>query len=187
MGGAVCAPKTATQKKKVLKEIIRDDFRLATAVNAHLSSPVANHLGIKKTEIISILKRRHNSMENVGLGIAGGDLKLHNISSLNGAGSSSINSTTLSDGSLQKFDDDDDESDSDWDGFPVSDKKKEKPNTYVHFRQWCTHCALLQIRVLPMCTYDETIVMYDDSLRDNSIHFHFYSVSSIIIIKTTTK
>lgn len=64
-------------------------------------------------------------MENVGVGgIAGGDLKLHNISSMNGAGSSSINSTSLSDGSLQKFDDDDDESDSDWDGFAVSDKNE---------------------------------------------------------------
>lgn len=111
--------------EKVLKEIIRDDFRLAAAAaaNTHLSSPVASHLGSKKTEIISILKRRHNSMENVGAGIAGSDLKVHNVSSMNGAGSSSINSATLSDGSLQKFDDDDDESDSDWDGFPVSDKK----------------------------------------------------------------
>lgn len=107
---------------KVLKEIIRDDFRLAVA-NAHLSSPGTSHLSHKKTEIISILKRRHNSMENVGIGLGSADQKLHNLSSMNGAGSSSINSATLSDGSLQKFDDDDDESDSDWDGFPVSDKK----------------------------------------------------------------
>lgn len=74
-------------------------------------------------------------MENVGAAIAGGDLKLHNISSMNGAGSSSINSTTLSDGSLQKFDDDDDESDSDWDGFPVSDKRKERNIVYEGERE----------------------------------------------------
>lgn len=123
---------------KVLKEIIRDDFRLAVA-NAHLSSSVASHLGIKKTEIISILKRRHNSMENVGVGIAGGDLKLHNISSMNGAGSSSINSTTLSDSSLQKFDDDDDESDSDWDGFPVSDKNQK--HVAIRCFVFSVHCT----------------------------------------------
>lgn len=78
---------------------------------------LTNTLNVKKTEIISILKRRNNSTENVGAG----ELKIHNLpnSGGGGGGSSSVNSQTLSDGSLQKYDDDDDESDSDWDGFPV--------------------------------------------------------------------
>lgn len=66
----------------------------------------------KKTEIISILKRRNNSTENIGgnisLGIGGG---------------SSIHSQTLSeDSNAKNEEDDDDGSDSDWDGFPDSQR-----------------------------------------------------------------
>lgn len=46
-----------------------------------------------------------------------GDLKHHNA--FNSGGTSSVNSQTFSDRSLQKYDEDDDGSDSDWDGFPV--------------------------------------------------------------------
>lgn len=60
----------------------------------------------KKTEIISILKRRKDSVEN--------------------AGNSSIHSQTVSEDSERKFDPEDEEdgeeSDSDWDGFPDSQK-----------------------------------------------------------------
>lgn len=60
----------------------------------------------KKTEIISILKRRNNSTENVG-----------EFSKLSpSAGGSSVNSQTFSEDSNFKLEDDD--SDSDWDGFP---------------------------------------------------------------------
>lgn len=45
---------------KVLKEITRDDFRLAAAANDLLSSQVASHLGKKITEIMSTLKRRNS-------------------------------------------------------------------------------------------------------------------------------
>lgn len=60
----------------------------------------------KKTEIISILKRRNNSTENVS------ELSKPTPS----AGGSSVNSQTFSDDSNHKLDED--ESDSDWDGFP---------------------------------------------------------------------
>lgn len=60
----------------------------------------------KKTEIISILKRRNNSTENVS------ELSKPTMS----AGGSSVNSQTFSDDSNHKLDED--ESDSDWDGFP---------------------------------------------------------------------
>lgn len=73
--------------------------------NESTSSNVANTI-TKKPEIISILKRRNNSSENVGTG----------ISTLNNSLSES-NSQTMSEDSNQKYDDDD--SDSDWDGCPV--------------------------------------------------------------------
>lgn len=60
----------------------------------------------KKTEIISILKRRNNSTENVG------EFPKPILS----AGGSSVHSQTFSDDSNHKLDED--ESDSDWDGFP---------------------------------------------------------------------
>lgn len=60
----------------------------------------------KKTEIISILKRRNNSTESVS------ELSKPTPS----AGGSSVNSQTFSDESTHKLDED--ESDSDWDGFP---------------------------------------------------------------------
>ncbi|XP_037048340.1 protein inturned [Bradysia coprophila] len=60
----------------------------------------------KKTEIISILKRRNNSTENVS----------EFSKPIPSAGGSSVNSQTFSDDSNHKLDDD--ESDSDWDGFP---------------------------------------------------------------------
>ena len=81
----------------------KNDGRLSAG-----SGSILNNLGTKKTEIISILKRRNNSSENV-------DEIKHYSTSL--VGSSSVNSNTFSDESVQ-FEDDD--SDSDWDGFPVS-------------------------------------------------------------------
>lgn len=60
----------------------------------------------KKTEIISILKRRNNSTENVS------EVSKPTPS----AGGSSVNSQTFSDDSNHKLEED--ESDSDWDGFP---------------------------------------------------------------------
>lgn len=85
--------------------------------------------GFKSTEVISILKRRNNSTENVN-----DNLKYTTTSTVAAAAaednSLSLHSQTYSDNSLQKYgdddrrrdhdDDDDDESDSDWDGFPVS-------------------------------------------------------------------
>lgn len=65
----------------------------------------------KKPEIISILKRRNTSHENVGGIDAGSPTKLMGATSLGGG--SSVNSQTFSEDSNQ------DESDSDWDGFPV--------------------------------------------------------------------
>lgn len=98
-----------------MKELSKDDSR-SLATNSILSG----NLSIKKTEIISILKRRNNSTENVGVG----DPK--HLNALNGVGSSSVNSQTFSEGSVQKFEEDDDESDSDWDGFPVKQNSKSK-------------------------------------------------------------
>lgn len=87
--------------------------------------------GFKNTEVISILKRRNNSSENVN------DNLKYTTSTVAAAAaiaaedhSLSLHSQTYSDSSLQKYgdddhhgrdhdDDDDDESDSDWDGFPV--------------------------------------------------------------------
>lgn len=70
-------------------------------------------LPAKKTEIISILKRRNNSSENVG--DLTGKLTVSTISATTSlGGGSSINSQTLSEDSNR------DDSDSDWDGFPVS-------------------------------------------------------------------
>lgn len=89
----------------------KDDSPLTTT-----NSIASANLNIKKTEIISILKRRNNSTENVG------DTK--HLNTFNGVGSSSVNSQTFSEGSAQKFEDDDDESDSDWDGFPVKSSIK---------------------------------------------------------------
>lgn len=92
--------------------------------------------GFKNTEVISILKRRNNSSENVN------DNLRYTTSTTSAAAAAaasiaaednslSLHSQTYSDSSLQKYgddehhgrdhdDDDDDESDSDWDGFPVS-------------------------------------------------------------------
>lgn len=74
-------------------------------------------MNLKNTEVISILKRRNNSSENVN---DNNNLKYTNsmLTTASG-GSPSINSQTFSDSSLQKYNEDDEESDSDWDGFPV--------------------------------------------------------------------
>lgn len=73
---------------------------------------------IKNTEIISILKRRNNSVENVNE-----HLKYMPANLATGGNSPSLHSQAYSETSMQKYedddDDDDDESDSDWDGFPV--------------------------------------------------------------------
>lgn len=68
----------------------------------------------KIPEIISILKRRNTSTENVNDNLR---LAVPSTSSA-GKNSPSLHSQTYSDGSLQKFDDDDD-SDSSWDDFDV--------------------------------------------------------------------
>lgn len=92
--------------------------------------------GFKNTEVISILKRRNNSSENIN------DNLKYTTSTASAAAAAaaaisaednslSLHSQTYSDSSLQKYgdddhghdhddDDDDDGSDSDWDGFPVS-------------------------------------------------------------------
>lgn len=74
-------------------------------------------MGLKSTEVISILKRRNNSNENVSE-----NLKFCSTSVPQTAagGSPSMMSQSYGDGLFQKYEDDDDGSDSDWDGFPVS-------------------------------------------------------------------
>lgn len=91
-------------------------LNLSAATSSSTSTVEALAMNLKNTEVISILKRRNNSSENVN-----DNLKFStSIITTAGGGSPSINSQTYSDSSLQKYDDDDDESDSDWDGFPVS-------------------------------------------------------------------
>lgn len=68
----------------------------------------------KKTEIISILKRRNNSNENIGDLPGKVILNAGSTVATSLGGGSSINSQTLSEDSNR------DDSDSDWDGFPVS-------------------------------------------------------------------
>lgn len=80
-------------------QIIREDNNPPTNLTQSSSQS-------KKTEIISILKRRNNSTENVG------EFSKPSTS----AGGSSVNSQTFSEDSNIKLDEDD--SDSDWDGFP---------------------------------------------------------------------
>lgn len=90
----------------------------ASATNSSSTSTTVEALamGLKNTEVISILKRRNNSSENVN-----DNLKYTSSMLSTGGNSPSIHSQTYSDSSLQKYDDDDDddESDSDWDGFQV--------------------------------------------------------------------
>lgn len=80
-------------------QIVREDGEFST-------NDTSNGVQSKKTEIISILKRRNNSTENVS------EFSKPTPS----AGGSSVNSQTFSDDSNQRLDED--ESDSDWDGFP---------------------------------------------------------------------
>lgn len=80
-------------------QIVREDNENPSANSTQTSQS-------KKTEIISILKRRNNSIENVG------EFPKPSTS----AGGSSVNSQTFSEDSNIKVDED--ESDSDWDGFP---------------------------------------------------------------------
>lgn len=80
-------------------QIVREDNETTSAASAQTSQS-------KKTEIISILKRRNNSTENVG------EFSKPSTS----AGGSSVNSQTFSEDSNIKLDEED--SDSDWDGFP---------------------------------------------------------------------
>lgn len=74
-------------------------------------NPTSTLPATKKTEIISILKRRNTSTENLAILNSGDGSKLTSTTSM--GGSSSVNSQTLSEDSNH------DESDSDWDGFPV--------------------------------------------------------------------
>lgn len=98
----------------------------ATTSTTNAVEPLA--VGPKNTEVISILKRRNNSSENINE-----NLKYTSSTAAIAAeeNSLSLHSQTYSDSSLQKYDgddhnhnrdddDDDDESDSDWDGFQVS-------------------------------------------------------------------
>lgn len=80
-------------------QVIRED-------NENPNNNPAQEPPSKKTEIISILKRRNNSTENVS----------EFSKPTQSAGGSSVNSQTFSDDSTHKLDED--ESDSDWDGFP---------------------------------------------------------------------
>lgn len=97
-------------------------MNISGATSSSTSTVEAHAIGLKNTEVISILKRRNNSSENINE-----NLKYTTSSALaTGGNSPSIHSQTYSDSSLQKYeddddddDDDDDESDSDWDGFPV--------------------------------------------------------------------
>lgn len=92
-------------------------LNVSGATSSSTSTVEALAMSLKNTEVISILKRRNNSSENVNE-----NLKYNNsivAATTAGGGSPSINSQTYSDSSLQKYDEDDDESDSDWDGFPV--------------------------------------------------------------------
>jgi len=86
----------------------------------NFTSPVkhSSSLPSKKTEIISILKRRNNSTENIG------DYSKHSSSMGSMSGGGSIHSQTLSEGSNHKYGDGDDQNDSesDWDGFRGSQR-----------------------------------------------------------------
>lgn len=83
--------------------------------------------GLKNTEVISILKRRNNSSENIH-----DNLKYTSSSTpatmaaAPDDNSISVHSQTYSDHSAQKYgdadEDDDDDSDSDWDGFQDSQR-----------------------------------------------------------------
>lgn len=88
----------------------------SAATSASTSTVEALAMSLKNTEVISILKRRNNSSENVN-----DNLKYTTSRLSTGKNSPSIHSQTYSDSSLQRYDDDDDddESDSDWDGFQV--------------------------------------------------------------------
>lgn len=98
----------------IKKSVDSGPTTLGTSVAAAVSSG-------KKTEIISILKRRNNSSENVGVSPADGGAAKSMLTgttttttSTSVGGGSSVNSQTLSEDSNHE------ESDSDWDGFPVS-------------------------------------------------------------------
>lgn len=94
-----------------------NQMNVSAATSSSTSTVEAIAMNLKNTEVISILKRRNNSSENVN-----DNLKYTTSLVATGGGHSpSIHSQTYSDSSLQKYDDDDeDESDSDWDAFPVS-------------------------------------------------------------------
>lgn len=92
--------------------------------------------GLKNTEIISILKRRNTSSENVNE-----NLKYTTASAVAFEEKPpSIHSQTFSDTSLQRYDvdisnddddDDDDESDSDWDAFQVNANKCKQLDNFI--------------------------------------------------------
>lgn len=89
------------------------------ATNGNLAT--SSTASAKKTEIISILKHRHNSAENVN--------EAKPVAAASAIGSSSLNSNTFSDESGPY---DENDSDSDWDGFPVSSKWSIDDNATFH-------------------------------------------------------
>lgn len=110
--------------------------------HASASGPIESlTAGFKNTEIISILKRRNNSTENVN----------ENLKYTTASGSGvtekppSIHSQTYSDTSLQRYDvdigdddddeddDDDDESDSDWEALQVSNYENQNLKKLYQF------------------------------------------------------
>lgn len=96
-----------------------NQMNISAATSSSTNSTVeALAMSLKNTEVISILKRRNNSSENVNDNLKYTTSAI--VATTSGGHSPSLHSQTYSDSSLQKYDDDDeDESDSDWDGFPV--------------------------------------------------------------------
>lgn len=113
-------------------------MNISAATSSSTSTVEALAMSLKNTEVISILKRRNNSSENIN-----DNLKYTTsaIVATGGGHSPSIHSQTYSDSSLQKYEDDDeDESDSDWDGFPVSN--------YIY-----SNCFSIKFRNLILCSF----------------------------------
>lgn len=93
-------------------QTIKSSQSIVANVDGSVVLPSLNKVPAKKAEIISILKRRHNSTELVTTTDEASS-KLTGASTSLGAGSSSVNSQTFSEDSNHEG------SDSDWDGFPV--------------------------------------------------------------------
>lgn len=99
-------------------------MNVSGATSSSTSTVEALAAGLKNIEVISILKRRNNSTENINMNE---NLKYTSSAVAVEEKAPSIHSQTYSDTSIQRYEDDDDDddddddgSDSDWDGFPVS-------------------------------------------------------------------